>query len=151
MLTNKEVHSWRVFSIERPTRRDFELWRQALRDVTSAQYSLESPLGRYLTFPHNSDDWFATTNESKLYRRKEENIFEVYSKLPNSKTPRRPCYKLAESGQTRRDVNESVLKIATVLPSARDNTVSLHSTATPPQAPRVDYQSVPDLLNSIQV
>ena len=132
--------------MERPTRRDFELWRQALRDTASAQYTLESPLGRYLVLPHHSDHWFANDNGSKLFRETEEGTFDVYSKLDGNISPRRPSYRLTESSQTLTDLSTSDLKVATVLHVTRANTVFLYSTARAPQEPQDNYQSVPDLL-----
>ena len=127
MRTNEEIRSHRVFSLERPTRFDFDLWRQALRDTTSSQYTLESPLGCYLVLPHNADDWFASDNESKLFRKLDDGKFDVYSKLPDSRSPRRPRYKLTESSRIL--PANSAPKVATVLYSAGADTVSLHSTA----------------------
>ena len=57
MLTNAEVHSHRVFSLEHPTKGDFNLWRHALRSITSLQLTIEQPLGPYLVLPHNTDGW----------------------------------------------------------------------------------------------
>ena len=147
MLTNREVHQ-RVFSVERPTRLDFELWRQALQDTTSAQYTLEPPLGCYLVLLHNSDNWFATDKESTLFRKTEEGTFDVYSKLDGSISTRRPCYRLTESSQSLPAPSNSDLKVAMVLHLTRADTVSLHSTARAPQEPQDNYQSVPDLLRS---
>ena len=48
MLTNLTVPSSRAFSLERPTRNDFDLWRHALQQILSSQYTLERGLGDYL-------------------------------------------------------------------------------------------------------
>ena len=84
MFTNLKVQSSRVFSLERPTPRDFDVWRTTLRSVTSADRTLEHPLGRYLTLPHNTDGWFATEDESTLIHKNNDGNVDVYS-LPQQR------------------------------------------------------------------
>ena len=52
LSTSAGMSSWE-FSIEKPTRDNLATWRTALRNITSSQLTLETPLGRYLVKPHN--------------------------------------------------------------------------------------------------
>ena len=144
MLTNAEVHSRRVFSRERPTRGDFDLWCHALRSITSMQLTIEPPLGLYLVSPHNTDEWLATEDESSLFLKKEDGNVDVYTKSSNRRSTRRPHYDRTSSCTEVPD--EANLKLASVLPTARADSVSLHSTAEKPQQPQACHQSVPELL-----
>ena len=50
MLTDEEVRSSRVFSIERPTSGDIEIWNLALRDIADAHFGAPH-FGPYLCVP----------------------------------------------------------------------------------------------------
>ena len=78
MLTNQTVSSSRAFSLERPTKNDFDLWRHALRQLSSSQFTLERGLGDYLIQPHNHDGWFCSPDKSTLYQESESGSISVY-------------------------------------------------------------------------
>ena len=62
MLSQCAGVSSREFSIEKPTKGNIRKWKDALRNITSAQHTLESPLGKYLVMPHNDAGWYASAD-----------------------------------------------------------------------------------------
>ena len=146
MLTGSEVYSRRDFSRERPTKPDLELWCHALRSITSMQLTLESPLGPYLVTPHNTEEWFATNDESELFLKRVDGVVDVYTRPTDCRVTRRLRYTQVESRHSLPD--ESLLRVATVLRTAQEGSVSLHSTSTILQSPQTSHRTVPDLLRS---
>ena len=146
MLTGSEVCSRRDFSRERPTKPDLELWCHALRSITSMQLTLESPLGPYLVPPHNTEEWFATNDESELFLKREDGAVDVYTRPTDCRVTKCLRYTQVESRHSLPD--ESLLRVATVLRTAQEGSVSLHSTSTILQSPQTSHRTVPDLLRS---
>jgi hypothetical protein len=66
-LTDEPSDSSRVFSVERPTRADFKLFRIAIRNLSSAGYKLPRKLGKYISSPHRPDKWFVSDDRDFLY------------------------------------------------------------------------------------
>ena len=50
-----------VFPYQQPRQDDWKLWLQSIQDVTSAQHTLQAPLGWYLHPPHRLDIWTIST------------------------------------------------------------------------------------------
>ena len=146
MLTNLKVPSSRTVSLERPTKNDFDLWRHALCQITSSQYTLERVLGDYLIQPHNHDGWFYSLDKSTLYHESETGDISVYELSRGFRTSRRPQYFRSNISPTSFD--KSACDLATVLNSTRGNVVTLHSTAAQPSIPITQTPTVQELLQS---
>ena len=146
MLTNLTVPSSRTFSLERPTKNDFDLWRHALRQISSSQYTLENGLGDYLIPPHNHDGWFCSPDKSTLYHESESGDISVYELPRGSRTSQRPQYFCSDILPTSFD--KPACDLATVLNSTRGNVVTLHSTAAQPSTPITQTPTVQELLQS---
>merc|ERR1712197_201837 len=84
--------SSREFAIEKPTRGNIRKWKEALRSITSAQLTLESPLGKYLVLPHNDTGWYASANEKSLFHLRADGDYDVFQLPSNCQTTRRAKY-----------------------------------------------------------
>ena len=74
------VHSGsnRRFPVEKPISSDFRLWTNAIRGITSYQFRLYHPLGRFLSAPHTSDDWFISADKCSIYHQLTPLTYETY-------------------------------------------------------------------------
>jgi hypothetical protein len=80
VLTNAPSDSSRVFSVGKPTRADFCLFRRAVEFVSSATLTLPSALGDYVSHPHRKDEWFLSGDGEKLYQATSESSYIEYTK-----------------------------------------------------------------------
>jgi hypothetical protein len=77
ILSRTQGHSTRTFSWEQPTPTNFDTWKSAIRDITSASYRLPTPLGPYSQEPHRSYTFFTTDDKSVAYRIR-DNEYDTY-------------------------------------------------------------------------
>jgi hypothetical protein len=69
VFTRDPSDSSRVFSVEKPTRKDFNLFWQVIRNLCGGgRSSLTTTLGNYIGQPHCRDVWFVSEDRSELYR-----------------------------------------------------------------------------------
>jgi hypothetical protein len=81
-------HSSRTFSWEQPTRADFEAWRHAIRNITSANLTYNPPLGKYKSSPHIPYYWLASPNNAILYHLFPNGGYDYYKPDPTTGTTR---------------------------------------------------------------
>ena len=55
-----------IFPLEQPTRADFTLWDEAVRDISSAGLIISTRLGRYLRRGHSHSHWFLLEDKTRL-------------------------------------------------------------------------------------
>ncbi len=123
ILNRQQGSSSRVFSVEKPTRRDFNLFARAIRLVTSENLRLNSPLGQFVNRPHRHSPWFVEPDGSYLYKALDDSTYLRYIPLPSSRTHRTFSEPSLFSGQFSRTYHASV----SLVPSA--DSVKLLSTA----------------------
>ena len=137
--------SSREFAIEKPTRGNIRKWKEALRNITSAQLTLESPLGKYLVLPHNDTGWYASADEKSLFHLRADGDYDVFQLPSNRQTTRRAKYLRDQS--LRGQGSPARHKLATATLEEDGNSAILHSTAAQPTAPQQNYDT---LLNALQ-
>ena len=130
-LTKRRPHeSWSKhnFPAERPPRKDFALWEEALRQVVPAG-GIPDRLGRFLGPGHKQWDWrFDAAGQRLLHFH--DSVMDIYTKPPQTMRGDR------SNRWTRQLINQApspsgeICSIRKVSPSV----VSILSVATPPQA-----------------
>ena len=120
--------SSREFAIEKPTRGNIRKWKEALRSITSAQLTLESPLGMYLVMPHNDAGWYASADEKSIFHLRVDGDYDVYQLPSNCPTTRRAKY--LRDPLSRGQGSPARHKLATVTLEQDGSSAILHSTAS---------------------
>ena len=69
---------------ERPSPKDWTVWRTFLRSICTDRWLLRQPLGNWTTFDHNNWKWFLSPNNDNLYRR-QGNQWSLHKKLGRSR------------------------------------------------------------------
>ena len=85
-LSREPSDSSRVFSVEKPTRSDFALFRQAILNITSHSLRLSPSLGPFIAQPHRPDVWFVSPCSQFLYHDKGDSSYIRYSCLSSRPT-----------------------------------------------------------------
>jgi hypothetical protein len=67
IFSTSSGHSTHTFSWEQPTKADFDAWKHAIRNITSASLTHSPPLGKYKTAPHIPYYWLASPDNAVLY------------------------------------------------------------------------------------
>ena len=144
VLTTDAGESTRAYPIERPTRRDFKLWRESLRVITSVSYKLRRPLGPYVAKPHRPDQWFTNEARDELYFGRGDGTYDVFVRDDSgARTRYGAYYSLLDFA------NDEVTptRRASIVPALTPQHVKYHSSSPlPPPAPRMD--SVVEVLHS---
>lgn len=126
VFTSEPSDSSRVFSIERPTRSDFALFRRAVEFVTSATHRLPTALGQFVASPHRRDVWFTNTDRSHLFQVTGESSYREFSPPPGTRATRHGTTfssPIDRTGQCPRLIRASVCALDS------PGTQVLHSTA----------------------
>jgi hypothetical protein len=126
-LTDEPSDSSRVFSVERPTRADFRLFRTAIRNLSSAALKLPHKLGKYISNPHRPDKWFVSDDGDILYQHIDNSQYVRYVRDVTRRRTRggtRYIFPTTCRGQCPKHTRASV-NILSV-----GDTVELHSTAS---------------------
>ena len=72
--------SRRVFSVEKPTRKDFNLFFQMIWNLCGGdRSSLPTALGGYINQPHRRDVWFISEDRSELYKVEDNTSYQLYT------------------------------------------------------------------------
>lgn len=88
VLTKDPSDSSRVFSVEKPTRADFSLFRSAVTLFASDSLRLPHPLGPYVAHPHRRDVWFSNCDATEVYKVIDDSSYLRYSLPVNSRPTR---------------------------------------------------------------
>lgn len=88
VLTTASSDSSRVFSVERPTRSDFALFRRAVEFLTSPSLILPTSLGPYVAHPHRRDEWFLEEGGAFLYHATSGSSYTRYARDDSARTTR---------------------------------------------------------------
>lgn len=87
ILTRSPSDSSHVFSIERPTSRDFALFSTFIQHIATNETSLTYPLGSYIGSPHRPDNWLISGNSEEVYEITAHSQFWVYIVTPLAAWP----------------------------------------------------------------
>ena len=118
--------SSRLFSIERPTKKDFALFQTALRLLLTPNGYLPTTLGQFVNQPHRADNWFVNEASNILYYATGNCSYTRYTldtTYPTTRHGSRFHNPVAVSGLCPRRIR------ASVLPGSSSDSFILHSTA----------------------
>ena len=73
-----KIISTRQFSIEKPTKKDKVLWRQALYVITSPNLTIQDSIGDFLHSPHRQLWWFYSEDTCKIYYERVDGHYKLY-------------------------------------------------------------------------
>ena len=124
-------HSLRTFSWEQPTQADFDLWRHAIRAITSPTLTHDPPLGKYLTTPHIQYQWLASADNALLYHLFPNGGYDFFEPDSSPRSTR-------SGAKYKKKGTAPGFPPATHYASIRNytsNSVTLHSTVLMPQPP----------------
>ena len=123
-----------TFPIEKPTASDKALWAEAIKAITSPSLSLPVALGPFIRVPHLPYDWFTNEDKSLLFRRRVQDLEEMYDKFEPrtmdhaTRFGQQYIWTMTMIGE----LDRSLLQFASVVHHSQD-VVLLHSSAPPPQ------------------
>lgn len=144
VLSDEVAESTRLYPVERPARRDFKLWREALRVIISVNYKLRFPLGPCVGQLHRPDQWFTNDDRDEFYFRHRDGKYDVFlGDESRVKTRYGAYYSLLDSA------NDEVAptRRASVIPALTPQHVKYSSSSPLPQsAPLID--TVQEVLHS---
>ena len=141
MLTICEGRSSQEYSIERPTPSGIALWCTALKDLISAIYTLQSPLGPLLQILSTTTCWLISADDTRLYRHFSNGSLDVYTK--HGRTTRQRKFIRQENTPTLSTTQ--YLKLAMVFPTHLESIVSFRSSAFKPLTFQPPTSSVLDV------
>lgn len=78
VLSRVPSDSIRRLPVEKPLPSDFRLWINAVRGITSYQFWLYHPLGRFLSSPHTTDVWFISVDKCSIFHQLTSSTYEIY-------------------------------------------------------------------------
>jgi hypothetical protein len=136
VMTELQGESTRTFSWEQPTKSDYNIWRQAIRSITSNALVYPSPLGDFTHTPHRPFQSTASEDEVFVYVKHQNGTFDTYQRSVSIR-PTRSGYKYhkisTSSGSPPQGLYASTINHS-------DTTLTLHSTCKPFQ-PASHHQS----------
>lgn len=125
VLTTDGSDSSRVFSVEKPTRSDFTLFRRAVEFLTSQSLILPTPLGQFVSHPQRGNTWFVDDDATYVYQVTSDSSYVRYMRDPSARTTQFGTTYIdpvSFTGQCPRHTMASVLE-------AGPESVRLHSSA----------------------
>ena len=123
-----------TFPYQKPTRGDFAFWKDCIRSMTSASFTLPVALGTFISEGQLTRRWVTTADQNELYFCYEEcgdDFFDIYARnhsRPDTRFGRQFEYLERKSG---RPTYTHYVSIRDINPSV----VCLHSYAPLPTAP----------------
>ena len=70
-----EIVSTRQYSIEKPTKKDKVLWRQALYAITLPNLTMQDSIGVFLRSPHRQLRWFCSKDALEIYHERVDGYY----------------------------------------------------------------------------
>lgn len=128
LLDYSEGYSTRIYSREKPRRKDFELWQSALQAITSPTLTRSPPLGPFIGSHPSHNRWFLTFDKSILFHEGSDGHTRLFSTQTDDRSSRLPVYEF-QSETT--DIIEAG-HVASVDDSFDPYFVNLHSSAPIP-------------------
>jgi hypothetical protein len=88
VLNTEPSRSTRVFSVEKPTRSDFTLFRRAVEFLSSPSHVLPHALGAFVGKPHAHEPWYANEDMTELYLVTSDSTYTCYTRDASSRASR---------------------------------------------------------------
>ena len=73
-----KIISKREFSIEKPTKKDKVIWRQALYAITSPNLTIQDYIHDFLRSSHHQLWWFCSEDTHEIYYKRVDRYYEFY-------------------------------------------------------------------------
>jgi hypothetical protein len=127
VLGKESLPSLIEFPYEEPTAADRKLWQKALELITSWNYRIPIPLGKYIRAPYDQDVWLTDERREWLIRRNQKsNVSTIFTPVTGSSQTRRGAQYSANPQA------DNPLEMPTMYASVRtlpDGSVAIHSVA----------------------
>lgn len=147
VFTRDPSDSSRVFSVEKPTRKDFSLFWQMIKNLCGGgRSSLTTTLGNYIGQPHRRDVWFVSEDRSELYRVENNTSYQLYTLSSTHRQTRcgsRYSFSAVIPGQCDRSIRASVSSCP------RDEFIMVVNATCPVYLPSSSRQSFLQRLHSL--
>jgi hypothetical protein len=111
VFTREPSISSRVFSVEHPTREDFNIFCTVIRNLCNSNTSLPVALGPYINHPHRQDVWFVSEDRSELYKLHDNSSYSLFACSERHRQTRqgtRYAFSFVVAGQCDRSTRASV-------------------------------------------